>query len=122
MRVGAFLVLMLVLAGAGFLLVQAALGRPYAAAVVGLVLGSIPILVAKHKKQQRTLRFEEQFPDALDMLTSALRAGLALTGAISALLARSREASPRVSVVPGPETMGVVAPANRMLPPGARIT
>ena len=82
MRVGAFLVLMLVLAGAGFLLVQAALGRPYAAAVVGVLVGSIPYLVAKHKKRQRTLRFEEQFPDALDMLTSALRAGLALTGAI----------------------------------------
>jgi tight adherence protein B len=45
-------------------------------------LGSVPLLYVRHKKHTRTLKFEEQFPDALDMLTSALRAGLALTGAI----------------------------------------
>ena len=82
MRVGAFLVLIAVMAGATFVLLEALLHRPWAAAVVAVFVGSIPLLVAKHKKRQRTLKFEEQFPDSLDMLTSALRAGLALTGAI----------------------------------------
>jgi tight adherence protein B len=42
----------------------------------------VPLAIVKHKKQARTRRFEEQFPDALEMLTSTLRAGLALTAAI----------------------------------------
>jgi tight adherence protein B len=62
--------------------VELILGRPFVAAGLGLIAGVIPLFVARHKKQQRTLHFEEQFPDALDMLTSALRAGLALTAAV----------------------------------------
>lgn len=82
MRVGPFVTLMLVLAGGVALVVDTILDRPIAAVVVGLLAGCVPLMVAKHKKQARTLKFEEHFPDALDMLTSALRAGLALTGAI----------------------------------------
>src|SRR5688572_14366966 len=57
MRVGAFLVLIAVMAGVTFVLLEAVLGRPWAAAVVAVFVGSIPLLVAKHKKRQRTLRF-----------------------------------------------------------------
>ncbi|HEX6791762.1 MAG TPA: type II secretion system F family protein [Candidatus Krumholzibacteria bacterium] len=82
MRVGAFLILMLVIGGAVALLLDAVLGRPYVSVCIGVLAGTIPYHVAKHRKRQRTLKFEEQFPDSLDMLTSALRAGLALTGAV----------------------------------------
>jgi tight adherence protein B len=82
MRVGAFVVLTLVLGLGGALFVDAVLRRPYAGIAVGILLALVPLLVVKHKKNARTLKFEEQFPDSLDMLTSALRAGLALTAAI----------------------------------------
>jgi tight adherence protein B len=82
MRVGTFVVLTLVLVCGSALLVDALLARPFLGIGVGLILGSVPLLYVRHKKHTRTLKFEEQFPDALDMLTSALRAGLALTGAI----------------------------------------
>jgi tight adherence protein B len=82
MRVGAFLGLMLVLAVGTTVLFDMATHRLYVGIGLGIFVGSIPLMVAKYKKQQRTLKFEEQFPDSLDMLTSALRAGLALPGAI----------------------------------------
>lgn len=82
MRVGSYVVLILVLGVGSALVVDMALARPFVAVGVGLFMGMLPLLYAKHKKQARTLKFEEQFPDALDMLTSALRAGLALTGAV----------------------------------------
>jgi len=82
MRVGTFLIMTLVLACGSALIVDAMLKRPYAAAAIGVLVGITPLLWVRHKKYQRTLKFEEQFPDALDMLTSALRAGLALAGAI----------------------------------------
>jgi len=82
MRVGAFLGIMLVLCVGTALLFDLATDRPYVGIGLGIFVGSIPLMVAKYKKQQRTLKFEEQFPDSLDMLTSALRAGLALPGAI----------------------------------------
>ena len=82
MRTGAFIMMMLVIAVGVALGVDMLLSRPYMAAGLGGLAGLIPLFVARNKKHQRTLRFEEQFPDALDMLTSALRAGLALTAAI----------------------------------------
>jgi tight adherence protein B len=82
MRVGAFVGLTLVLGLGSALFVDAVLRRPYAGITVGIILALVPLLVVKHKKNARTLKFEEQFPDSLDMLTSALRAGLALTAAI----------------------------------------
>jgi tight adherence protein B len=82
MRVGTFVVLVLVLGCGSALLVDMVLARPFLAIGVGLILSNVPLLYVKHRKRARTLKFEEQFPDALDMLTSALRAGLALTGAI----------------------------------------
>ncbi|HET6350268.1 MAG TPA: type II secretion system F family protein [Candidatus Krumholzibacteria bacterium] len=82
MRVGAFVMLTCALGIGSALIVDAALKRPYVAAGAGVFMALIPLFVIRHKKQARTLKFEEQFPDALDMLTSALRAGLALTAAI----------------------------------------
>ncbi len=50
---------------------------------LGLVVGgSVPFLVLRQKKRARLKRFEEQFPETLDLLSRALRAGHAFTTAI----------------------------------------
>jgi len=73
MRVGTFVVLVLVLGCGSALLVDMVLARPFLAIGVGLILSNVPLLYVKHKKRARTLKFEEQFPDALDMLTPVFR-------------------------------------------------
>lgn len=44
--------------------------------------GSIPTVFLLYKRARRINRFQTQFPDALDMITRAIRAGNALSGAI----------------------------------------
>jgi len=48
----------------------------------GLIGGSAPYLYLLRKRHQRFQQFEQQFPDALDMMTRSIRAGHALSGAI----------------------------------------
>jgi tight adherence protein B len=48
----------------------------------GMVLGLIPILYVYIKKQKRINRFEEQLPEAMDMLARSLKAGHAFTGGL----------------------------------------
>lgn len=48
----------------------------------GLITGSFPYLYLLRKRHQRLKEFEQQFPNALDMMTRSIRAGHALTGAI----------------------------------------
>lgn len=50
--------------------------------LVAIVTGSLPVVYLFYKRHQRLRRFEQQFPDALDMMTRAIRAGNALSGAI----------------------------------------
>ena len=45
------------------------------AAPVGLLLGVLPFLFLLHRRSARRKKFEEQFPEALDLLARALRAG-----------------------------------------------
>jgi tight adherence protein B len=83
MRLGTFVALMLFLGGLGGFLVGSIARQPiFVALPVALCLAWAPIAWARHKRQRRIRDFEKQFPDALDMLVSALRAGLAFTGAI----------------------------------------
>ena len=55
--------------------------------VVGLILAPlaalVPFIVLNWKRQRRILAFEEQFPEALDLLARSLRAGHALTTGIA---------------------------------------
>jgi tight adherence protein B len=53
------------------------------ALITGLCFGSLPFLVAQYKRQRRFARFEEQFPDAMELLSRAVRAGHAFTTAFS---------------------------------------
>jgi tight adherence protein B len=48
----------------------------------GVVAGFLPYLYLLRKRHQRFQQFEQQFPDALDMMTRSIRAGHALSGAI----------------------------------------
>ena len=50
--------------------------------VTALILGSAPVVYLMYKRTRRLARFQVQFPDALDMVTRAIRAGNALSGAI----------------------------------------
>jgi tight adherence protein B len=52
---------------------------PLVAAAAG---GAIPILWVMHRRTARMKRFEEQFPEALDLLSRAIRAGHALQTAL----------------------------------------
>lgn len=82
MRLGSFLLLMMVLFALGASIMLYVVDQPLLALPAGLLLGVIPLFYAKKRKRSRILKFERQFPDALDMLTNALRAGMALNGAI----------------------------------------
>jgi tight adherence protein B len=50
--------------------------------LTGLISGSAPIVYLMYKRSRRRERFQTQFPDALDMITRAIRAGNALSSAI----------------------------------------
>ena len=81
-RLGTFILLMGVLGATGFLVMTAVFNRPLLSLPVGVVAAALPVIYARQKKFQRVRKFEQQFPDSLDMLNRALRAGLALNGAI----------------------------------------
>jgi tight adherence protein B len=58
------------------------LRNPLFAMIAGVIGGVLPILWLKHKRKARMKRFEEQFPEALDLLSRALRAGHAFQTAM----------------------------------------
>jgi len=49
------------------------------AAGAGVLLGMTPFMFLKHAASRRMARFEEQFPEAIDLIARALRAGHAFT-------------------------------------------
>jgi tight adherence protein B len=51
--------------------------------VVGAVLACVPYLVVKQKAARRLRSFEEQFPEAIDLIARALRAGHGFTTGLS---------------------------------------
>lgn len=59
---------------AGALIAGGLTGRP-AVAVLGLVAGAIPYLYARRTRTERLRAFEEQFPEAIDLIARSLRAG-----------------------------------------------
>jgi tight adherence protein B len=50
--------------------------------LTAVATGSLPAVYLLYKRGRRIMRFQTQFPDALDMITRAIRAGNALSGAI----------------------------------------
>lgn len=61
-------------------------GLTYLGGAVGAALGlaggaAVPVLLLRNAKSRRARKFEEQLPDALDMLVNALKAGYSLQAA-----------------------------------------
>jgi tight adherence protein B len=52
---------------------------PLLALPIALAVAWVPVLVMNFMRQQRIFKFEEQFPECLDLLARALRAGHAFT-------------------------------------------
>ena len=59
---------------------------------LGLVAGYLPIAYVKFVRNRRLLKFEEQFPEAMDLLGRALRAGHALTTGLAMVARGAAEA------------------------------
>jgi len=56
--------------------------QPWAMLPGAVVGASVPVLLLMRKRRKRLARFEEQFPEALDLLSRAIRAGHAFTTAL----------------------------------------
>jgi len=82
MRVGTFVLVVLVTGAGCALLFSIFFGRPLFALLLGVVAACVPYAVVRSKKTKRTRQMEEQLPDAMDLMTSALRAGLSLPAAL----------------------------------------
>ena len=52
------------------------------AAMAGVLVGGAPLFYVLHKRRQRFNKFEQELPEALDLMVSALRAGHSLVSAL----------------------------------------
>jgi tight adherence protein B len=66
-----------------FVVVRLVSGLNWAAAVVGIAAGAVPYLLVRYAAVRRTRLFEDQFPQAIDLIASSLRAGHAFTSGVS---------------------------------------
>ncbi len=82
MSAGSILLLMAGQAVVGFLIAWLRTGSVLWAVVAAVVVGALPLGYLFYKRQERVKAFEEQFPEALDMMSRAVRAGYALSGGI----------------------------------------
>jgi len=90
-RVGTLVLLMLLSGAVLFLLCSALLHRPLLGFVGGLGAAFIPYGWVKGQKAKRMNQFSEQLPDSLDLMTSALRAGLSFPAALQLVAQESPE-------------------------------
>jgi tight adherence protein B len=61
------------------------------ALLFGFLLGCAPIFFVLHKRRQRFNKFEQELPEALDLMVSALRAGHSLVSALGLVADESAE-------------------------------
>lgn len=90
-RVGTLILLMVFTGAVFFLLCSTLLHRPLLGLVVGLLTAFIPYGWVKGQKAKRMNQFNEQLPDSLDLMTSALRAGLSFPAALQLVAQESPE-------------------------------
>ncbi len=70
---------MALLLGLKFLPHPFSAANPYASLLIGVCLGCVPFAWLRMKERQALSKFEEQLPDALDLLARSLRSGHALS-------------------------------------------
>ncbi|WP_310529768.1 type II secretion system F family protein [Nocardioides sp.] len=85
-------VLCVIFAAVAFVVVQAVSRTVPVAVAFALMAGYAPIAVVKQRAAKRQREFAEVWPDAVDNLASAVRAGLSLPDALSALGTNGPEA------------------------------
>jgi len=91
MRVGAF-ILLVAACGMGGYLLGIVLFHHFMHGLVFLgALSFAPFLFASYKRSVRQRKFAEEFPDALDLLVSALRAGISFSAALQIVADESPE-------------------------------
>lgn len=79
LTVGAFVLATLVAAMAAALVGWMLAHSAIVAIVLGALAATLPLLFVRHRRTRRLRLFEEQFPEAIDLMSRALRAGHALT-------------------------------------------
>jgi tight adherence protein B len=82
LRAGTLILLCLMFACGGYIIGVAMSHRVFPALLGLAVCGPMPVLYVLQKKSQRMRAFAREFPDALDLLVTALRAGLSFTAAM----------------------------------------
>lgn len=83
MQIATFLLVVLGLALVTWIVTLLVNGILVISFLAAIIAGSIPFAVVYYKRSRRFSRFEEQFPDAMDLLARAVRAGHAFTTAFS---------------------------------------
>lgn len=91
MRVATFLMVVAAVALVGYLAGYIVFTRLLHAFVFGALGGFAPLFVLMQKKSARMRAFAEEFPDALDLLVSALRAGISFSSALQIVADESPE-------------------------------
>jgi len=89
--VNGFVVLCLAFGAVSALVLQVVSGTPPVALAFGLIGGCLPIAVVGGRARRRQREFAEVWPEAVDNLASAVRAGLSLPDALTALGTRGPE-------------------------------
>jgi tight adherence protein B len=79
---GTYMLASALLGLAGLYAAALATGNPLGSAVIAYVCGSLPVFMLKRKKAKRMERFTQQLPEALDLMTRALKAGHTFNGAM----------------------------------------
>jgi tight adherence protein B len=78
MNLGTFLLISVTVPLAAFVVATAFTRMAMAGLAAAVVVAPLPWLYLRFARNQRTLKFEEQFPEAIDLVARALRAGHAL--------------------------------------------
>jgi len=91
MRPGKVLLISGVAGLATYLVVGWVLGQSSMAAIAALIAVTIPLAVVAIKRRRRMMQFEQAFPEALDLLGRAVRAGHAFTTGIEMVASESAE-------------------------------
>jgi tight adherence protein B len=81
-RAGRFLLISALLFAVSGMLVASATRAWYFGVLAALFCGGIPFLLASYRRKKRFRQFEEDFPEAIDLLARAVRAGHAFTTAL----------------------------------------
>jgi tight adherence protein B len=68
---------------AGYVIVSMLTPLTWLSVVAGLAFGAIPFFYVRHAATRRLRQFEDQFPQAMDLIASSLRAGHAFTTGVS---------------------------------------